>query len=123
MDGDTVGGVSSSNLFWFLLTVKGADLPDRTVDELDRPYNYQPAEDEDEDPVMRLRKHSSIQDDGEIGFTQKGQKVVFTYFKSFYINRIQFEGLDVRRKRPPPVIEMDLFKKGPEISETSSLLA
>jgi len=31
MDGDTAGGISSSNLFWFLLTVKGADLPERTV--------------------------------------------------------------------------------------------
>ena len=114
-----MGGVSSSNLFWFLLTVKGADLPDRTVEELDHANDYQPSEGEDEEPVMRLRKYSSIQDDGEIAFTVGGQKVVFTYFKNFYINRIQFEGLDKRRKRPPPVISMDLVTLQPEISENS----
>jgi hypothetical protein len=60
MDGDTVGGVSSSNLFWFLLTVKGADLPDRTFERLDRVYDYQPAEGEEEDMVLRLSKYGSI---------------------------------------------------------------
>jgi hypothetical protein len=49
--------------------------------------------------------------------------VIFTHFKNFYVNRIQFEGLDKRRKRAPPVIEMDLVTSGPEISETSALLA
>ena len=72
---------------------------------------------------MRLRKYSSIQDDGEIGFKVGGQKVIFTYFKNLYVNRIQYEGLDPRRKRQPPVIEMDLVTLQPEISENSQLLA
>lgn len=72
---------------------------------------------------MRLKKYSSIQDDGVIAFKHGGQRVIFTYFKNFYVNRIQFEGLDARRKRPPPVIELDITKKGPEISETTSLYA
>jgi len=44
---------------------------------------------------------------------------LFTYFKNFFVNRIQFEGLDKKRKRPPPVIELDITKKGPEISESN----
>jgi len=72
---------------------------------------------------LRLKKYSSIQDDGIIAFVHGGQRVLFTYFKNFYVNRIQFEGLDARRKRPPPVIELDITKKGPEISETTSLYA
>jgi len=48
MDGDIGGGISSSNLFWFLLTVKGADLPERTVQDLDKVYE-EPAEIEEGD--------------------------------------------------------------------------
>jgi hypothetical protein len=60
MDGDTVGGVSSTNLFWFLLTVKGADLPDRTFDRLDRVYDNSNNQDQTENPINWLSKFGSI---------------------------------------------------------------
>lgn len=60
MDGDTVGGVSSTNLFWFLLTVKGADLPDRTFDRLDRVYDNSNNQDQVENPINWLSKYGSI---------------------------------------------------------------
>lgn len=95
------------NLFYLLEIIRGSKYPEKEQQI------------EAEEGREGISKHAIINEEGELIIRKNGQRRIMQHFKSFFINRLQFEGFN---KRPVKTIELDLDAK-PTISDKSKKIA
>lgn len=106
LEGEKNGGVTVENLLYMLLIIRGAKLPNR---EIAPDFAEQSSRND-------IFKTARIGQKGEFKVFRGGQEVIFTYFKDFYVNRLQFEGLV--QKRPVKQVSIDITIP-PKFTKTS----